>query len=164
MHERESARALLKVKNHFWKQFSHKMLYNYYSKFFWEPFGQNWKKFFFLNGSPIVFPKMDLTDVGGNFHIWALKLLRTVYITTLKNLRGAYSFVCTITLLYPQASYICYTRPPSPWSHTTSAKNGWTEVTGSQISGLDWCGLVELGKRWYTIKTLGFIWYFYLLC
>ena len=41
------------------------------------------------NGFPIVFPKMDLADVGGNYHIWALKLGRTVYINTLKSPKGA---------------------------------------------------------------------------
>ena len=38
-------------------------------------------------GFPIVFPKLDLADVGGNFHIWALKLGGTLYITTLKSPR-----------------------------------------------------------------------------
>ena len=38
-HESESAGALPKVQNYLWKQFSHKVLYNYYSKFF---FGAFW--------------------------------------------------------------------------------------------------------------------------
>ena len=36
MHESESAGELLKVRNHFLKQFSHKVLYNYTLKFIFE--------------------------------------------------------------------------------------------------------------------------------
>ena len=66
MHESESAEALLEVRNHFRKQFSHKGLSITIPIFFW-------------GGSVLVriekvkknnvFPKMDLDDVGGNFHI-----------------------------------------------------------------------------------------------
>ena len=43
-HESESAGALFKVQNHFQKQFSHKVLYNYCSKFFLKHFGHNLTK------------------------------------------------------------------------------------------------------------------------
>ena len=96
-------RALPEVQNHFRKQFSHKALYIYYSYFFVSVSVriERSKKIWF----PIVFPKMDLADVRGYFHIYALKLGKTVYIATLKSLRGAYRVVCTVTYLYPRANF-----------------------------------------------------------
>ena len=61
MHESESACfliwALPTVKNMFLKQFSNKMLYNYYSKKNLERFGQYLKKS--ITGFPIVFLKCN---------------------------------------------------------------------------------------------------------
>ena len=51
----------------------------------------------------IVFFKMNLSDVGGYFPIWGLKIDIMVHVYVLKSPRGLISVVCGITHLYPQA-------------------------------------------------------------
>ena len=94
----ECLTALQSLSAHFQKQFSHKVLYNYCSKIFWSASVRHEKRRK-KNGFPIVFPKIDLANVGGNFHIsnLALKLGRAVHITTLKSPRGSYFVVCKVT-------------------------------------------------------------------
>ena len=53
--------ALPEEKNHFRKQFSHKVLYNYHSQFFRGPFSQYFKKV----KKKYVFSKKDWSKVGG---------------------------------------------------------------------------------------------------
>ena len=77
---------------HFWKQFSHKVVYNYCSTvlFFLERFGRY-----------LIFSKTDLSDVVGFFHIWALKFGVLGHMTALKIPRGMTGVVCDITHLWP---------------------------------------------------------------
>ena len=62
MHESESAcfpvEALCKAQNCIWKQFSHKVLFNYYSKFYLERFSLYLTKS--KNGFPIVFSNFQI--------------------------------------------------------------------------------------------------------
>ena len=74
--------ALPEVQNHFPKQFSHNVIYNYCSKF-------------------LVFSKTDLSDVGGYFHIGALKFGILVHMIALKSPRGRTGDVCDITHFGP---------------------------------------------------------------
>ena len=53
------------VQNRIWKHFSHKVLYNYYSKFFLERFGLYWTKL--KNGLPNVFSNLAQKGLRGFF-------------------------------------------------------------------------------------------------
>ena len=91
--------ALSEVWNHFQKQFSHKVLYNYCSIFYWRYLVSNLKSK--KNGFPFVFSKTYWSDVGGFFQIWELKFGVIVHMTALKSLRGRTGVACDITHLWP---------------------------------------------------------------
>ena len=56
------------------------------------------------NRFPIIFSKMDLSNVGGYFHIQGLKIGSMVHMYVLKSFRGVRSVVCEFTHLFPQAT------------------------------------------------------------
>ena len=99
-HESESACflvwALRKVQNRIWKQFSHKVLYNYYSKFFLERFGLYLTKS--KNGFPIVFSNLARKGSRGFFELGSNLFCQMAWIYLLNSCGGPQSsdFVITI--------------------------------------------------------------------
>ena len=64
-----------------------------------------WKEKKLENWFPIVFFKMDSSDVRGYFHIRGLRIGTMIIMNVLKSPRRVRSVVCEITHLYPQATF-----------------------------------------------------------